>query len=122
MTGNFTAPTTGRYTILATINYATTAAVSVSIGAGVNPFFAVQRTSPSAFNLVSGYLPILNVNVALVLTLRAVLGTGEITLAGDVILTAGDVVGLFYNAAGLAITINIGNAAAGVVWSIHQIA
>ncbi|MNQ78854.1 hypothetical protein D3C85_937760 [compost metagenome] len=107
---------------MATINYSTTAAISVSLGAGINPFFAVQRTSPSAVNLVSGFLPILNVNVVLVLTLRAVLGTGEITLAGEVSLTAGDVIGLFYNAAGLTISINIGNGTTGVVWSMHQIA
>ncbi|ANY70939.1 hypothetical protein BBD42_23390 [Paenibacillus sp. BIHB 4019] len=58
----------------------------------------------------------------MLLTLRAVLGSGEVTLAGEVTLNAGDVVGLFYNANGLTIALNIGNGTTnGVVWSMHEI-
>jgi hypothetical protein len=119
--GNFTVPTTGRYSIKATINYSTTAAITVTLGAGVNPAFIVRRTSPIATDLISGVFPILNVNLALVLTLRAVLGSGAVTLAGDVSLNAGDVVGLFYEANGLTLALNLGGATGGIVWSVHRI-
>ena len=108
--------------MLATINYTTSAAISAVLGAGINPFFVVQRTSPTTTNLVTGLLPILNVNILLLLTLRAVLGTGLVTLAGEVTLNSGDVIGLFYNANGLTIQLNLGNSGTnGVVWSVHQL-
>lgn len=106
---------------MATINYATTAAIALSLGAGVNPAFLVQRTSPTVTTLVSGLLPVLNVAITL-LTLRAVLGSGSVTLAVEVALNAGDVIGLFYAANGLTITLNLGSGATnGIVWSVHEI-
>lgn len=119
--GNYTVPTTGRYIIQATINYSTTAAISLSLGAGVNPAFVVQRTSPSTTALVSGLFPILNVSVTL-LTLRSILGSGTVTLAGEVQLNAGDVVGLYYVANGLTISLTLGGSSGGIIWSINQIA
>ncbi|OMD84411.1 protoporphyrinogen oxidase, partial [Paenibacillus odorifer] len=120
--GNYTIPTTGRYSIEATINYSTTASLSISLGAGVNPAFVVQRTSPTATNLVSGLFPVLDVNVALILDLRAILGSGTVTLAGEFALTAGDVIGLFYVANGLTVPLNLGGAnSAGIVWSVHEL-
>ncbi|WP_339300435.1 hypothetical protein MKY92_09725 [Paenibacillus sp. FSL R5-0623] len=70
-------------------------AIALSLGARVNPAFLVQRTSPTVTTLVSGLLPVLNVAITL-LTLRAVLGSGSVTLAVEVALNAGDVIGLFY--------------------------
>ncbi|MEJ9216916.1 hypothetical protein P4H46_01625 [Paenibacillus glucanolyticus] len=56
------------------------------------------------------------------MTLRAVLGNGAVTLAGDVQLNAGDVVGLFYDANGLTISLNLGGAtSSGIVWSIFRL-
>jgi hypothetical protein len=108
--------------IEATINYSTTAAVTVSLGVGVNPEFVVRRTSPTVTDLISGLFPLLNVNVALVLTLRTILGNGTVTLAGNVELTAGDVIGLFYEANGLAIPLDLGGAGTpGIVWSINRL-
>jgi hypothetical protein len=72
--------------------------------------------------LISGLFPILNVSIVLVLTLRAVLGSGTVTLAGDVELNAGDEIGLFYESNGLSISLNLGGGTGGVVWSIHKIA
>ena len=120
-TGNYTVPASGVYSIEATINYSTTAALSISLGAGVNPAFVARRTSPIVTDLISGLFPILNVNVALVLTLRAILGSGTVTLAGEVELTAGDVVGLFYEAEGLTIPLNLGASAPGIVWSVYRL-
>ncbi len=107
----------------ATINYTTVAALSVQLGTGVYPSFRVRRTSPVVTELITGIFPVLNVNIALLLTLRVILGSGEITLAGDVELNAGDTVVLVYAADTLTINISLGGAEnEGIVWSIHQIA
>ena len=68
----------------------------MQLGAGVNPTFVIQRTSPTLTNLVSGLFPVLNVNIALLLNLRTILGSGSVTLTADVQLNAGDVIGIFY--------------------------
>lgn len=120
-TGNYTVPETGRYSIQATINYSTTAAISISLGSDINPAFVVQRTSPTATNLIAGLLPLLNVNVALILTLRTILGNGTITLSGEVNLNSGDIIGLYYIANGLTINLNLGGASSGTVWSVNRI-
>ena len=120
--GEFTVPATGTYLISATIPYKTTAAVTVSIGAGVDPYFEVVRTSPSTASLLQAYLPVLNVNIALVLTLRSILGSATVNIGGSVELTAGDIITLKYNANGLTIPLNMGGAlGSGVVWSITKL-
>jgi hypothetical protein len=123
ITGNYTAPATGTYSIKATINYAATAAVTVSLGAGVNPYFVVRRTSPVATDLVAGQIPIFDVNVVLVLSLRTIVSSGVVTLEGDVDLNAGDVIGLFYEADGLVIPLDLGGTGVspGIVWSVNQV-
>lgn len=121
-TGNYTVPTTGRYSIEATINYSTTAAITATLGGGVNPAFVVRRTSPATTDLIQGLLPILNTNVLAVLSLRAILGNGMVTLAGVAQLNAGDVIGLFYVANGLTLTLNLGGTLSpGVVWSVYEL-
>ena len=120
-TGVFTIPSTGRYAISATINYVTTAAVSISLGPGINPYFAVQRTSPVVTELITGLLPVLNISA--IVTLRGLLGNGCVTLAGDVSLNAGDTIVLVYNATGATVTLQLGNSGAnGIFWSVHRIA
>ncbi|KGK89021.1 hypothetical protein DP73_11605, partial [Desulfosporosinus sp. HMP52] len=122
ITGNYTVPATGTYAVEATVNYSTTAAITLSLGAGVTPAFVVRRTSPIVTDLISGLFPVLNVNVALVLTLRTILGDGTVTLSGSVELTAGDVVGLFYEANGLTVPLDLGGAGApGIIWSMFRL-
>jgi hypothetical protein len=122
VTGNYTVPAAGAYAIEATINYSTTAAITVSLGAGINPAFVVRRTSPAVTDLISGLFPVLNVNVALVLTLRTILGNGTVTLTGQVELSAGDVIGLFYVANGLTVPLTLGGTGApGIVWSMVRL-
>src|SRR5699024_2640552 len=104
--GTYTVPSTGKYSIKAVISYTTTAALSVNLGSGVNPAFVIRKITPTNTPLVSGLFPILNVNIALLLTLRAVLVNGSITLAEDVHLNAGDTVVIFYQANGLTINLN----------------
>ncbi|WP_342437997.1 hypothetical protein NSS79_01400 [Paenibacillus sp. FSL L8-0436] len=120
-TGNYTIPATGRYSIEATVNYSTTAAISVALGAGVDPAFVVRRTSPVTTDLVSGLFPLLNVNIALLLTLRTILGNGTVTLTGEFELTAGDVIGLFYVSDGLTVPLDLGGTSSGIVWSVHRL-
>ena len=122
VTGNFTVPATGTYSIKATINYSNTAAFSAQVLGNVFPAFVVRRTSPGSTDLITGNLGVLNVNIALLLNLRVILGGGQVVLAGDVALTVGDVIGLFYLANGLTITITGGNFnPPAAVWSIHSL-
>lgn len=121
-TGAFTVPVTGTYQITANISYQTLAAISVAIGAGVNPYFEVYRSAPTNASLLQSYLPILNVNIALVLTLRTILGNGTVPLSGTINLTAGDVINLRYVASGLTVGLNLGSTLTnGIVWSISRV-
>ncbi len=113
-TGKFTAPATGKYAIHATVNYKTNAPVSVSIGSNIDPVFLVKKNGNT--DLIKGYMPILDVNIALVLTLRSVLSSATVTLAGDVELQAGDEVELYYEADGLTLNFDTD-----IVWSIHRL-
>ncbi|PLT45465.1 Flagellar hook-length control protein FliK [Paenibacillus pasadenensis] len=114
---------TGRYSIEATISYSTTASLSVSLGSSVTPAFVIQRTSPVSTVLVTGLFPVLDFNIALLLTLRAILGSATITMVGEYQLNAGDVIGIYYVANGLSVNLNLGGAAANVsTWAIHQMA
>jgi hypothetical protein len=120
--GNYTVPTSGRYLIQATVNYSTSATITATLGAGINPSFVVRRTSPVVTDLISGLFPLLDVNVLAVLTLRTILGNGTVTLSGEVELSVGDVVGLFYEANGLTVPLDLGGAGApGIVWSINEL-
>jgi hypothetical protein len=119
VTGNYTIPANGIYRVSAVVNYSTTAAVSVNLGAGVDPRIAVTVNGEER---LTGLFPLLNVNVPLVLTLRAILGNGAVVISGDIPLTAGDVLGLQYVSDGLAIGLNLGGggAANGIVWSVRK--
>lgn len=121
VTGNYTVPAAGRYIIGATVNYATTAVISIGIGGGINPAFVVQRSSPTTTNLITGLFPVLNVSIVLVLSLRTILGSGTVTLAGEAQLNAGDVIGLYYAANGLTLGLNLGGASGGIVWSMNRL-
>ncbi|GGH25175.1 hypothetical protein GCM10007423_09190 [Dyadobacter endophyticus] len=121
VTGAYTVPETGIYHVSAIVNYSTTAAVSVSLGAGVDP--KINLRANGVTNKLTGNFPLLNVNVALVLSLRAILGSGTVVLSGDVPLTAGDVLDLYYEADGLSITLNLGSGGTdnGIVWSMRKL-
>jgi hypothetical protein len=113
-TGIFTAPATGKYAIHATVNYKTNVPVSISLGSGIDPFFTVKKNGST--DLIKGYMPILDVNMALILTIRTVLSSATVTLSGDVELQAGDEVGLYYEADGLTLGFSTD-----IVWSIHRL-
>lgn len=118
--GTYTVPTTGRYRVSATVNYSTLAALAVSLGAGVNPRVALRVNNTET---LSGLFPILNVNVVLVLTLRVILGSGTVVIAGDLPLNAGDVLDLQYIANGLTVNVNLGGTGTtnGIVWSVRKL-
>ena len=113
--GTFVVPATGTYKISSVVNYSTAAAVNVSLGAGINPAFEVRRNGSDM--LAQAKLPILNVNIPLLLTLRTVLGSAAVPLDAEVQLNAGDVVGLHYNASGMTLALNVQD----TNWSIHRI-
>ncbi|MBO9616186.1 MAG: hypothetical protein J7619_26060 [Dyadobacter sp.] len=118
--GTYTVPATGIYRISAVINYSTTAAVSASIVGTIDPKIALRV---NGVETLSGLFPILNVNVALVLSLRAILGSGTVVISGDIPLTANDVLDLQYVADGLGVNINLGGTSTtnGIVWSVRKL-
>lgn len=121
-TGIFTVPQTGKYAFKITINYNTSLALSAQIGAGIDPAFVLRRTSAPVTDLIAGNVPLLNVNILLLISLRAILGNGCVTLAGDLNLQAGDTVELVYVADGLVLTLNLGGVnPPGIVYSCHRI-
>lgn len=121
-TGNYTVPETGTYAIETTINYNLITTTTIGVGTGVNPYFEIKKTTPVTSSIISGYLPLFNVNIALLLTLKAVLDRGVVTLSRNVNLTAGDVLGLFYQNSGFTPSINIGGGLTpGVSWAIRKL-
>ena len=120
VTGVFTVPETGKYAFKVEINYANTAAITAQLGAGADPYFAIRR---SGINLLAGVVSILNVNIALLLTLRTILGNNSIALLGDLLLNTGDAITLVFIADGLLINLNLGGSGVtpGLVWSVHKL-
>ena len=121
-TGQYTVPETGKYVISAVINYKLRAAATGNLLPLADPYFHVQKTTPYSTSLLVGLLPVINVNVALVLTLRTILGNGAVTLSGNVLLSAGDVIHLGYVASGLTEILDIGGPGIpGVAWSVTKL-
>lgn len=122
-TGIFTVPVTGFYAFKININYNTTAAINAQLGGGVDPAFFLRRTAVGVVDLTSGNFPLVNVNIALLLTLRVILGNGQVNLTGDFHLNAGDTIALIYSADGLPITLTLGEQnPPGIVYSSFRIA
>lgn len=119
-TGNYTAPVSGLYVMQANVNYSTNAAITTTLDADITPSFDIRRTSVPTGNLTTSLLPIVNLNLDLTLvtlTIRAVLGSAAVTVSGLFNLTAGDVVGLFYNADGMTIGLTLSD----IEWFIFRI-
>jgi collagen type I/II/III/V/XI/XXIV/XXVII alpha len=120
--GTYTVPASGKYSVKITINYTAPSPASSTLGSGIDPGFILRRTSPVVTTLLAGNMPVFNVNITLVLTLRTILSTGQVIMVGDVDLTVGDVIGLFYVADGLNLGLNLsGNNTPGVVWSMFSL-
>lgn len=111
--GLYTVPDTGNYSIEATINYSA-GTLNAQTGDDQNPYFSVESGSTI---ILKGFLPILDVSIFTLISLRALLGTGQVTLAGEASLTKGSTLGLNYRPGGLTITINFNS----VVWSVYRI-
>lgn len=95
--------------------------MTLGIWGSVYPYFEVRRSEPTSKVLVSSLLPVLNLNVTL-LNIRAVLGNAAVVLEGEAELAAGDIIGIYYAANGLTLTLNIGlGAVSGVVWVVQRL-
>jgi len=104
------------------LNYNVSGPVAAQIGGNVNPVFVLRRTSPITTDLISGNIPILDVDIVLLLNIRVILGAGQVILVGDVNLSQNDTFSLFYNADGLNIPLNIGDTTQpGMIWSMHSL-
>lgn len=121
--GVFTVNRTGYYQVKASLSYSTTASITAAIGSGVVPVVELARNVTTPESLIVGAFPILDVNIALLLTLRAILGSGEVVLTGDIHLNAGDQVFIRYVPDGLTIPINLGGSMGrGLFWSVSYLA
>ena len=121
LAGTFTAPQDGKYSFRVTINYNTLAPATTSIGSTISPRFAVKRISPIVSYLILGNLPVIDFSLTL-LSLRTVLGAGQVVMTGDANLTLGDVVGVFYEADGFSLSLEIGASdVGGIIWSVHSL-
>lgn len=122
VTGNFVVPISGNYSVKVALNY-DAGLLTAGIGAGIIPGFLIQRSSAPGTGLLSGSIPLLNVNILLVLNLRVIIGSGQVVLAGDLNLTAGDILQLMYVPNGIGVTLNLGGATLppGAVWSVHSL-
>jgi len=120
--GSFTVPSNGKYSISTIINYSVGGAILSQLGVGVNPGFSIVRTSPVVSTLISGPIPLLNVNIILVLSLRTILAAGQVVISGDVQLLSGDVIGIRYVPDGFNTTLTLGgDFTPGVIWSISKL-
>ncbi len=90
-TGQFTASEAGTYRVAYDATAGPTAAVSVSTGA--NTWFALTLAH-NGTDLVERRFPVLDVNVALVLTLRTPLREASVSAERYITLAAGDVLAL----------------------------
>jgi len=118
--GFYVVQQTGRYSVSVTFNYATTASVGVSIG-DANPEFILRRLLPINEDLLFANLPVLNLSILGVINVRAILGSGTVTMAGDLQLNSGDLLALSYNADGINIEIDLGAPDGNIVWSMTKI-
>lgn len=114
--GAFIVPSTGVYEISATIPYSLSAPVTVSQSAAVNPAFEIRRQLPVPATLLTGTAPIFDIN-SIILTFRSVLASAVVPVQGTLLLTAGDIIGLYYNPNGLNLSLNLKN----VVWSVRKL-
>ena len=67
-------------------------------------------------------MPVLDVNIALLISLRALIGSGQVVMAGDVNLTAGDVVSISYITNGFSQNITLGSGVSPpCAWSVFSL-
>lgn len=104
--GRFTAPYTGTFKINAFITYNIPAVIGINLGPSVDPAFILQRVLPVSTELGRVRLPVFDVAVALILSLRTILTSANLYLSLFADLNAGDVVELQYDADGFLFTLN----------------
>jgi len=116
-TGIYTVPRTGPYLLTFNSQFGLPggAAQTIGLGSAVNPVLEIQRISPAPAVLVSGKVGIMNVNVALVLSLRALI-QGQVGMSAVQQLSAGDLIQARYNANGLFMNVSLENTTFSVVY------
>jgi hypothetical protein len=117
--GEYTVPYTDAYQVNITINYKTDTITS-NISPNINPYFVLQRISPTLDNLIIGEFPILDFNIPSTLNLRSILPNGQIVLSDVLFLEKDDVLRLEYQSDGLSIPIQITDDKE-IVWSMFRI-
>ncbi|MBK5232032.1 MAG: collagen-like protein [Thermoleophilia bacterium] len=94
VTGTYTAPTDGDYEVDATSIGGPVAAVTQTQGAGNTTELLIVRNGVIAPPAASAQLPLLNVDVTLILTLRVPLASNQVSKSAVLPLNAGDTITL----------------------------
>lgn len=117
--GTYTVPVTGRYTFKVIVNYKTN---SPAISHTGNPRMSLF-SSASGVPLISGSFPKATYSDGVDTSFSAILGSGQVVMAGDFDLVAGQQVYLVYepNGAGLPITFGLSTMDLGIIWSGHSL-
>lgn len=120
-TGIFTVTESSIYSMKAIINYETSEPITAQLGAGSTPSFEIRRNVVTPETLIAGTIPVLDVNITSVLTLRTILSSAEVILMGDISLNAGDEIYLEYVSSGLPTPLTLGVPPRDLYWSVHRI-
>lgn len=111
ITGQYTVPSTGKWSIKALVNYFTG---PITIPTTIAPTLAIQV---NGVDVIIAFFPVLDVIVPGI-NLRTMLGEASVSLEGDLLLNAGDILQIVYHPNGsTAIPMNLSN----VVFSIFSL-
>lgn len=115
-TGSFAVPTTGKYTIKMVLPYQAPT-TTLNLGSSVSPLFQINQTFPGSSILLSNNLPVIDVNLGSPVIFRTLINTAHVVLEGDVLLTAGDILNVFYVSTEIGTNLTLNDA----VWSMFSL-
>jgi hypothetical protein len=118
-TGEYTVPTTGYYHVKLIFSYNLTTVPTSNLGPGI-PHITIMR---DGIEITKSALPIIDVNIPSVLTMRTLLRTATVIISVDYRLGAGDVITAYFDTDGETIpTMDVGTDKFVTLFSIHQFA
>ncbi len=119
VTGEYTVPDTGYYHVKFVFNYDMDTVPSSNLGSGT-PYISLIRNT---VDIARSPLPIIDVDIPSVLTMRSLLKTGSAVISANYRLGAGDVIAVAFNDDGETLpTLNIGTDKIITLFSAHRFA
>lgn len=110
----------GIYSIKVTANYST-ATITTDLSGDVPYIEALNGNQSGYVTMLTGTFSVLDINIAPI-TLRAILSSGTITMAGTFKLEVDDVIWVVYNSQGLSTAVDFGSGPGnGITFSIKRL-